>query len=341
MRKLFINATLCTALIACTASETPENTSKTDAQASIKSVAEFPFAPQSARIDKHKPPTQAELDTPTRVIMLGTGTPVPDTFRAGPSIAVVHKGESFIFDVGAGAVQNAVKARYKYDIPSLYPSHINHVFITHMHSDHVMDLSELSHTIWWRRPEQIKAYGPVGLKAMAENMAEMLDADVKTRMSGVQPIPNPEGYIVNVTEISPGIIYDKNGMTVEAFIVPHGDIKPAFGYKVTTEDLSIVISGDTADSTILREKAKNVDILFHEVISASGLAKSTQFWQNYHKTSHTSSVDVGKVAAAARPKKLVLYHGLHYGNPETEVVNEVAEYFDGDVHLANDLDIFE
>ena len=93
----------------------------------------------SAVIEYRDAPTQTELEMETQVVVLGTGNPIPDAYRAGSSIAVIHKGESYLFDVGAGSVHNATIGRYKYDIPSLYASQICCVFLTHLHSDHTMD----------------------------------------------------------------------------------------------------------------------------------------------------------------------------------------------------------
>ncbi len=99
---------------------------------------------ESGIVEMRTGPTNAELATETEVIVLGTGTPIPDAYRAGPSIAVIHKGEAYLFDVGAGAVRNATHARYKYDIPSLYPTAICCVFLTDLHSDHMLDYGELA-----------------------------------------------------------------------------------------------------------------------------------------------------------------------------------------------------
>ena len=310
--------------------------------AACQQPAEEPFAKivPSAVIEIRDEPTQAELGKKTQVVMLGTGNPVPDAYRAGPSIAVIHKGEAYLFDVGAGAIQNAVTARYKYDIPSLYPSQICCVFLTHMHSDHTMDYSELAYTLWWRRRAPLSAWGPVGLEQVTQGMYEMMAVDTALRRSGVQPVQNPDAYKVNVTEIEEGIVFQKDDLTVEAFEVKHGEIKPAFGYKITTDDISIVISGDTAISDELLEKSRGVDLLFHEVISNSGLATTTEFWQQYHRSSHAVASDLGRLASEARPGLLVLYHGLFYGVPEEIIVDEVRSTYDGKVALANDLDIY-
>jgi ribonuclease BN (tRNA processing enzyme) len=83
-----------------------------------------------------------------------------------------------------------------------------------------------------------------------------------------------------------------------------------------------------------------VDLLFHEVISDSGLAKSSEFWQKYHRSAHTVASDLGNLASEARPGLLVLYHGLFYGVPEAIIVDEVEATYNGKVVLANDLDVF-
>ncbi len=305
-------------------------------------TADAPFAKivPSAVIEIRDEPTQAELDKETQVVMLGTGNPIPDAYRAGPSIAIIHKGEAYLFDVGAGSVHNATIARYKYDIPSLYPSQICCVFLTHLHSDHTMDYAELAFTAWWRRREALAAWGPAGLNDMTEGAFTMMAADTDIRVNGIQPVPNPDAYKVAVTEIEAGVVFTKDDLVIEAFDVLHGEVKPAFGYRITTDDKTIVISGDTAISEALLEKSRGVDLLFHEVISDSGLAGNTEFWQRYHKSYHTLASELGRLASEAQPGLLVLYHGLFYGVPEAVVVDEVKANYDGKVVLANDLDVF-
>ncbi|MEI8599245.1 MBL fold metallo-hydrolase [Vibrio sp. M60_M31a] len=132
----------------------------------------------------------------------------------------------------------------------------------------------------------------------------------------------------------------KDGVKVEAFTVPHGDIRPAFGYKVTTPDKVVVISGDTAYSDKMIEIAKGADVLVHEVISEQGLSKLSEFWQKYHSTSHTRTSELAKIASEAKPKLLVLSHILHYSAPIESVLEEIQASYDGEVVLCNDLDIF-
>ncbi len=296
--------------------------------------------PDGAVIETRDEPSAKELQEPTRVVVLGTGTPVPDARRAGSSIAVIHRGQAYLFDVGAGSMQNAIRARYEYDMPSLYPSQICCVFLTHLHSDHTLDYAELAFKLWWRRSQPLRAFGPTGLREMTDGLYTMMAADTILRTTGVQPVQNPDLYRVSITEIDAGVVLQQDGIRIEAFNVQHGTIKPAFGYRITTDDRTIVISGDTAYSEELIDKARGADLLFHEVISDAALAKSTPFWQDYHRQAHTPASDVARLANIVRPKKLVLYHGLFYGEPENDVLDEVRKIYKGDVELADDLDTF-
>ena len=171
----------------------------------------------------------------------------------------------------------------------------------------------------------------------------MMNADVTIRSSsspGSSPVVNPGFYRIIPTEIEEGTIFTNDGITIEAFTVPHGNISPAFGYRVTTPDKVIVISGDTSYSEKLVEMAKGADVLVHEVISNEGVSELSEDWRLYHSRSHTVTNELARVATEARPDLLVLYHVLFYGAPVETVLTEVQALYDGEVVLANDLDVF-
>lgn len=152
---------------------------------------------------------------------------------------------------------------------------------------------------------------------------------------------DPSLYQLDVTEIAdPGVVFDENGVTIEAFEVSHGDIHPAFGYKVTTPDKTIVISGDTTYNDTVLDMARGADILVHEVISEEGWSALPPEWQAYHHSSHTLTSELARLANEARPDLLVLTHILHYGAPIETALSEVQALYDGKVVLAEDLDEF-
>lgn len=281
-------------------------------------------------------------DAATRVIVLGTGNPTADYRRAGAGIAVIHRGQAYLFDVGAGTVLRAIEASQRLGIAELEPTRINHLFVTHLHSDHLHDFAELGGTRWWERPQPLEAWGPGDFGTLAAHAVGMLEVEARVRKAGTPAaaIPNPDGYRIEAHEIEPGPVFEDEGIEIEAFTVPHGEIRPALGYKITTEDRTIVVSGDTGFSTDLMEKAKGADLLFHEVISASALKGMADYWQDYHGTSHTPTDQLAKLASGAQPGTLVLYHIIFLGRDEQELLEEVSSAYPGKVVLASDLDVF-
>ena len=113
-------------------------------------------------------------------------------------------------------------------------------------------------------------------------------------------------------------------MTVEAFPVSHGTLE-SYGFKFTTPDKVIVISGDTAPLEIVAQKAEGCDILLHEVEYTAGLSARGPKWQKYHQEVHTLSTDLAKVAEKAKPKLLVTYHRIYHMNIQDNHINLEAE----------------
>jgi len=277
----------------------------------------------------------------TKVVMLGTGTPVMDSDRAGQSIAVVHDDEAYVFDVGGGAVQNAIKAYEEKGFDALNPTEIKHVFFTHLHSDHMLDYPELLATLWWRRKSRMKVYGPPGTQKMSDGVYAMLAPDIKARFAGNQPVVDKQGYKARVTEFSDAqTLIDEPGIRITAFTVKHGSLAHAFGYRIVTDERTIVISGDTSFDPDVADSAQGADLLIHEAISHKGLSELPSSWQEYHRAAHTVSTQLAEIAARAQPEQLVIVHNLFYKADERTTLNEVRAKYDGKVSLADDLSVY-
>ena len=279
----------------------------------------------------------------TKLAILGSGTPNPDPNRNGSSYAVITNGTAYLVDFGPGVVRNAsaLSPTWGGKLEAMEIQNLNYAFLTHIHSDHSAGLSDLILSPWvLGRDETLKLFGPKGLKDMAKYITKAYSLDINYRINGSQPA-NLEGYKTEVTEISEGKIYEDKNIKVEAFSINHGSLDNSFGFVFTTEDKKIVFSGDTAFSEKLIKKARNADILVHEVYSEEGFKKKTKDWQIYHKAHHTSSVDVGIVAKKSQPKKLVLSHILFWGSDEESLLTDVKKNFDGEVIVAKDLMILE
>lgn len=283
----------------------------------------------------------ARSDT-TQVVLLGTGTPNADPERLGPAVAIVVNETPYIVDFGPGVVRQAAAMSPSYGgkVAGLEVDNLAYAFLTHLHSDHTVGLPDLLLTPWvLERDRPLELFGPEGTEAMARHILKAYDADIKYRLYGLEPANN-QGWRVNVHEIEEGIVFEDDNVKVEAFPVRHGTWPNAFGYRFTTPDRIIVISGDAAPDSKLEEYASNADILIHEVYSVEGFRRRDPYWQEYHSTNHTSSHELGELASRVQPKLLVLYHILFWGASEETVLREVREKYSGEVVLGNDLDVF-
>lgn len=287
---------------------------------------------------------QAELEPSeiTKLVILGSGTPNADPERSGPSVAIVVNDTSYLVDFGPGVVRRAtaMSPTYGGTIEALEAKNLRYAFLTHLHSDHSAGLPDLILTPWVLEREQpLELYGPDGVKEMAHHVLKAYDADIRYRLHGLEPA-NADGWRVNAHTVTEGLVFEDDNVTVEAFRVRHGTWPNAYGYRFTTPDRVIVVSGDAAPGPALEAQAKGADILVHEVYSVEGFNRRDEFWQNYHSTNHTSAYEVGDIAAKTKPGLLVLYHVLYWGASEETILKEVREKYEGDVVLAHDLDVF-
>jgi ribonuclease Z len=164
-------------------------------------------------------------------------------------------------------------------------------------------------------------------------------ADDRSARTQVQP--DSSSWQVRSGDIAAGVVYRDSNVVVKAFEVPHQPWPHAFGYKVETPDRVIVISGDTGPSDAIARECAGCDLLLHEVYSAVGLPKEPARMQRYHASAHTSTYELGEIAAKAKPKLLVLYHQLYLGGTsDDDLVREVRSRYNGRVVSARDLDAF-
>lgn len=245
----------------------------------------------------------------THVVLLGTGSPVPDPDRFGPAFAIIVNGSSYLVDCGVGCVRRAIKASQEKNIDALSVSNLNIVFISHLHSDHTLGYPDLMLTPWDHRTKPLEVYGPVGIQDMTDHILKAYAQDIKVRTNGLQK-SKMVTLKPNVHEIKPGVIYQDSNIKVTAFLVGHGTFIPSFGFKFETPDKTIVFSGDTHPSDELVKQAKNVDMLIHEVSSMDKYEKAPEDIQRYLKAFHTSTQELAAIASKANPKLLIPTHIL-------------------------------
>lgn len=249
--------------------------------------------------------SSGSAQSPINVTLLGTGAPVPSIERFGPSILVEAGGQKLLFDCGRGAGQRL----WQLKIPL---GQIDALFLTHLHSDHVVGIPDLWLTGWipamyGRRTYPLRVYGPDGTKDMMENLVKAFSWDISTRSKEKNKADS--GAFVNATNIKEGYTWEKDGIKVTPFTVRHAEfIDSALGYRIDYAGHSVILSGDTRYSENLIRYAKEADVVIHEVAAANKHSMQTSPLINQILGFHTSPEDAGNVFEQTKPKLAVYSH---------------------------------
>jgi ribonuclease BN (tRNA processing enzyme) len=276
-------------------------------------------------------------ESKTKIVLLGTGTPGPDPERSGPATAIVVNDTAYLVDFGPGVVRRASAAADK-GIKALEPTNLRVAFVTHLHSDHTVGYADLIFTPWTvGRRVPLEVYGPKGLKAMTEHILEAYRVDIETRTN-----PNgnqrgfPDGHNVNAHEIGPGVVYKDANITVTAFATKHA--MESYGYRFDTIDRSIVISGDTNPTQDTINACRGCDVLIHEALTPTWLAKRPDTFQHFAAKYHTTTPQLTELARQAKPRLLILYH-YSSSTPE-ELYDDMLARYSGHFVIGRDLDVY-
>jgi len=267
-----------------------------------------------------------------KITLLGTGNPRPVMSRFGPSILVEAGNEKLLFDCGRGATQRL------YQLNSSFPE-ITALFLTHLHSDHTVGIPDLWLTGWvMGRSTPLPVWGPEGTKAMMQHLQEAYAFDIHIRRDVDTKLPGAGAEVI-ARDIQEGVVYDRTGLKVTAFLVDHGEIKPAFGYRVDYGGHSVTLSGDTRPSENLIKFAQGTDVLIHEVIDpeAFGDTVSTDTKEQRRKIieHHTTPEQAGIVFTRVKPKLAVYSHIVPPDVPE--VIPHTRKTYAGPLEVGEDL----
>jgi len=139
------------------------------------------------------------------------------------------------------------------------------------------------------------------------------------------------------TEIQEGVVYEKNGVKVIAFLVDHYPVVPAFGFRIEYDGHSVVLSGDTRYSENLIKYARGTDLLIHEVIIAPDTLSKLDPKYNIF-AHHTTPEQAGKVFNEVKPKLAAYSHiGKMYGHNEQELLKRTKVNYSGPIIIGEDL----
>lgn len=276
----------------------------------------------------------------TRIIFLGTkGGPRVGVGASNPANLVVVNDTPFVIDCGMGVSRQLVNAGVP--LPS-----VKYIFISHHHSDHNLEYGNLFYNAWAAGlSTPIHSFGPKGIEAMTRAYWELNKFDVDTRIEDEgRPDPRPLLVAKDITE--DGVVLQTADVKVTAFRTPHPPIVDSFAYKFETPDGVIVFSSDTAYNPRLAEFAKGADVLVHEALYVPAVdrlvikTKNGATLKKHLMESHTTTEDVGRIAAAAGVKVLVLSHFVPGDDPEVtdeDWISGVRKNFSGKIIVAKDL----
>jgi ribonuclease Z len=272
-----------------------------------------------------------------RVTLLGTGCPPPVMNRFGPSTLVEAGDQKLLFDAGRGALQRLTQLKVRWQ-------DVQGIFLTHLHSDHVVGFPDLWLTGWLIAPGRtvpLQVWGPSGTSNMMSHLKQAYEYDIRIRLSNDRPAP--DGVVLLVKEISEGIVYNEGGVKVTAFEVDHAPVKPAFGYRIDYAGHSVVLSGDTRVSENLIRYAQGVDVLVHEVFvpeTIQRLGLSPERAKNIIAY-HTTPEQAGQVFARVKPKLAVYSHICLPAATDQDLLPPTLKTYAGPLEVGEDLTVIE
>jgi ribonuclease Z len=283
-----------------------------------------------------------------KLTLLGTGTPIPDPARRGPSQVIDVGGGLVLIDAGSGVVQRLVEAGYADLSDGRLRPPIARIALTHLHSDHVLGLADLLWSgwvmRWWDEPPPIA--GPPGTAALVEGLLSAFAYDIGVRTRGERL--RRDWLAPRVEEIDEGWRCEGDGWRLHGFRVEHEPVDQAFGYRIDGDGGAFVVSGDTRPSENLIRQAQGADLLVHEVYWRTGALRLRERAAGADELArrltieryHTSSEELGRVAADADVRALVLSHILFRGGAPADLERDIAETYRGAVTTGADLMAF-
>lgn len=293
-------------------------------------------------IDRNLAATRTDLLAPDalRVVLCGTGNPLPDRNRAAACTAIFAGRNFYLVDIGPGSWKNLALWR----VPA---AQLAAVLFTHFHSDHIGDLGEANLETWANgREHPLRVYGPPGVDQVVGGFAQAyaLDEGYRVAHHGAALMPPADWKMepVAVKIDTPAgarpcaggsaTVLDENGLKVTAFTVNHAPVVPAYGYRFDFKGRSVVVSGDTTVCANLVAESKGADVLVHEAQSATMVnmiqeaarqAGNTRAAKIMHDilSYHTTPVDAATEANDAGVQLLVL---SHLGPPTPNAIARMA-----------------
>jgi ribonuclease Z len=271
-----------------------------------------------------------------QITLLGTGNPLPDPRRAGPSTLVRAGGASILVDCGRGVLQRLVGA-------GVVPPMLGAVLLTHLHSDHITDLNDVITTHWvmCQSPTTLRIFGPPRTSEVVAATLAALAPDIGYRLAHHDDLTwSPQ---VEVTEVAPGDAFVVGPFAAQVAATDHRPVEPTVAYRLDVDGRSVVLGGDGVPCAGLDAICADADVYVQTVIRDDlvRLVPSARFQDiiDYHSTVQQAA----QTATRARVRTLVLTHYVPAMAPDAqdEWRALAADHFAGTIVLGDDLTTVE
>lgn len=274
------------------------------------------------------------------VCLLGTkGGPAIRPGSTNPTSNLLRlAGQQFVVDCGLGVTRGLVNQ-------GMQLRDLTTIFITHMHSDHYLELGPLIHTAWTAGLKSpVKVYGPHGLARYWNKFIESMSDDIDLRIQD-EGRPDLES-LVSVHVLKQGTVLDDGTIKVDAMKNEHPPLVETFALSFRTDDAHVVFSGDTTYLPSLAEFANGADLLIHEAMLEAALpalfervGNGDERLRQHWLRSHTLAQDAGRIASMADVGALALTHLIPSDDPEYRDAHwqaAVKSTWNGKLHVASD-----
>jgi ribonuclease Z len=274
------------------------------------------------------------------VTLLGTGSPIPDPHRAGPSTLVQAGDENYLVDAGRGVLMRLAGA-------GCAPTMLTAVLLTHLHSDHITDLNDVITSSWalnMDNPKPLRIVGPEGTKETVARILHFLDLDIGYRLAHHDDLNEPPQ--VEVTEITKGSLDLSTTVSISTAPTDHRPVDPTIAFRFDYQESSVVVAGDTIPCADLDQLCNGAKALVHtairkDIIETLPLQRAKDIL-NYH----SSVEEAAQTAQRAGMEMLILTHYVPGIPPAENEFHELvvqqwrdraAENFSGKVEIGDDL----
>lgn len=274
------------------------------------------------------------------VALLGTkGGPAIRTGSTNPTSSLLFlDGHPIVVDCGLGVTRGLVDQ-------GMALKDLRTIFVTHLHSDHYLELGPLLHTAWTAGlSNQVNIFGPPGLEEYWQHFLASMKADIDLRMEDEGRPSLAELAIFHV--LDGGEIGNIEGISVSAIRNTHPPLIDTFALRFSGEHHDVVFSGDTAYLPALIDFAENADLLIHEAMLEDALealfkriGNTDDRLMKHWLRSHTMAPDAGKIAKAAKVKALALNHLIPSDDPsftDEDWQQAVNQHWDGPLYVGKD-----